>query len=141
MAHRFRRVLCPLDFSANTELTIDTARQLAEQNGATLVLFHVAEDSTLDAKKRLDRIADEKLDNNIPYEIEVVAGEAAKEILQAANRDGADLIVMATHGRSGLDHFVLGSVAERVVRESPVPVLTVRGSSGDRVHIPKSVLL
>ncbi len=141
MTHPFRRVLCPVDFSANTELTIDTARQLAEQNGATLVLFNVAMDSAREAEDRLSRIAKEKLGDKTPYEIEVVTGEAADEILKAADRDLADVIVMATHGRTGMDHLVLGSVAERVVRESTVPVLTVRGSSGDHLHIPKSVLL
>jgi len=142
MAHPFRKVLCPLDFGPNTKLTIDTARQVAEQNGATIVLFHVVPSgATRDAKERMHRIASENFSDKTPHEIEVATGDPAAKILQAAEKDHADLIVMATHGRTGVDHFVLGSVAERVVRESPVPVLTVRGSSGKHAHVPESVLL
>ena len=60
-----------------------------------------------------------------PHEIFVATGNAAPEILNLTAEQDIDLLVMGTHGRTGLKHFLLGSVAERVVRESPVPVLTI----------------
>jgi nucleotide-binding universal stress UspA family protein len=74
--------------------------------------------------RRLEVIAREKL-AGASHEIFVATGNAAPEILSLTAAQGIDLIVMGTHGRTGLKHFLLGSVAERVVRESPVPVLTI----------------
>jgi len=155
MSHPFRKVLCAVDFSPSTKMTIETARQLAEANKGTVILLHVvpmpveaigqplmveplsgAED---DARRRLNRIASEGLTN--AYEIVVVTGDPAASIIEAAEEHGADLIVMATHGRTGLSHFFLGSVAERVVRESPVPVMTVRAPSEKHRLLSQSVLL
>jgi len=155
MSHPFRKVLCAVDFSPSTKMTIETARQLAEANKGTVVLLHVvpmpveaigqplmveplsgAED---DARRRLNRIASEGLTN--AYEIVVVTGDPAASIIEAAEEHAADLIVMATHGRTGLSHFFLGSVAERVVRESPVPVMTVRAPSEKHRLLSQSVLL
>jgi nucleotide-binding universal stress UspA family protein len=143
MSHVFRKVLCPVDFGPNTGMTIEMARQVAEANLGTVILLHVvpmpieaigqplmieplagAED---DARQRLNRIASETLTH--AYEIVVVTGDPAVAIGAAAEEHGADLIVMATHGRTGIGHFFLGSVTERVVRESPVPVMTVRAPS------------
>lgn len=64
--------------------------------------------------------------SGVVAETAVRYGSPHREILDAIEETGADLVVMGTHGRRGLDHFLLGSVAERVVRASPVPVLTVR---------------
>ena len=139
---RFRTVLCPVDFSPNTQLTVETAQRIVEQNEATIVLLHVVESGPVrGAEKRLAGVAKEFLGDKITHRIEVATGKPAVEILRVAERDSADLIVMATHGRTGVDHLILGSVAERVVRESPVPVLTVRGAPGKHAHIPESVLL
>jgi nucleotide-binding universal stress UspA family protein len=143
MSHIFRKVLCPVDFSPSTEMTIEMARQIAEVNKGTVILFHVvpmpiealgqplmieplagAED---DARRHLNRTASETLTHS--YEIVVVTGDPAVAIMEAAREHAADLIVMATNGRIGIKHFFLGSVAERVVRESSVPVMTVRAPS------------
>jgi nucleotide-binding universal stress UspA family protein len=62
---------------------------------------------------------------------ETVEGNPYEEILEYASKRGIDMIIMGTHGRTGLDRVVMGSVAERVVRRSPVPVLTVRGAEHD----------
>jgi nucleotide-binding universal stress UspA family protein len=68
----------------------------------------------------------------VRYETLVTRGDPAEQVLNAARSLEADLIVMGTHGRKGLSHLVLGSVAERVVRESPVPVLTAHATTGAR---------
>ena len=78
------------------------------------------------ARTRLERLARQKVNGRARYQIEVMMGDPAVEVLQAAKRLRANLIIMATHGRKGLRRFVLGSVAERVVREAPCPVLTVK---------------
>lgn len=67
----------------------------------------------------------------IPFEAVVLEGHPGSEIVEFANKRGIDLIVMGTLGKRGLDHFLLGSVAENVVRNSKVPVLVVRGRSGE----------
>jgi nucleotide-binding universal stress UspA family protein len=86
----------------------------------------VGESAGIDPKERLQVIASNKLNGTTPYEIEVVMGDAAAEIVQGEARHQCDSVVMATHGHTGIKHLILGSVAERVVRESAVPVLTVR---------------
>ena len=155
MSDPFRKVLCAVDFSPSTKMTIEMARQIAETNNGTVILFHVvpmpveamgqplmveplagAED---DARRRLNRIASESLTHS--YEILVVTGDPANSIIEAAQEQAADLIVMATHGRTGLKHFFLGSVAERVVREASVPVMTVRAPSDKHRLLSESVLL
>ncbi len=155
MPHPFQKVLCAVDFSPSTTLTIETARQIADANKGTVILFHVVPmpieaigqpliieplgGAEEDARKRLNRIASERLSH--AYEIVVVTGDPAGAIIDAAQEQAADLIVMATHGRTGLSHFFLGSVAERVVRESSVPVMTVRVPSEKHHLLSPSVLL
>lgn len=154
MSQLFRKVLCAVDFSPSTKMTIEMARQIAEANKGTVILFHVvpmpieaigqplmvepiagAED---DARKRINRIASESLSHS--YEILVVTGDPASSIIESAREQNADLIVMATHGRTGISHFFLGSVAERVVRESSVPVMTVRAPSQKHRLLSESVV-
>jgi nucleotide-binding universal stress UspA family protein len=142
MEHPFRKILCPVDFGPNTRMAIDSALQMAE-SGGHIILFHVVplpipalgrplmlepiSTAEHDARERLIRLGADSLGDKVPYEVEVITGDPAVEIMVAAGEHHADLIVMATHGRTGLKHLFLGSVAERVVRESTVPVLTVRG--------------
>jgi universal stress protein A len=77
------------------------------------------------ARTKLERLARQKVNGKAHYEVEVMMGDPGVEVLQAAKRLGAELLVMATHGRKGLRRLVLGSVAEHVVREASCPVLTV----------------
>lgn len=70
--------------------------------------------------------------------IEVVAGDPASEILRRARTHGIDLVVVGTHGRTGLKHLVLGSVAERVVRQAPCPVLVVRSKEPGAIEAERS---
>ena len=78
------------------------------------------------AKEKLQEIAQKHLGGGIGYEILTRVGGAAEGILETAKAVGAELTVLATHGRAGLAHFFLGSVAEQVVREASCPVLTIR---------------
>jgi len=121
---------------------LELACRLAKQNSATVYLLTVIGAPPAAATalppvalnpnpefeagclRRLEAIAREKL-AGVPHEIFVATGNAAPEILNLTAEQDIDLLVMGTHGRTGLKHFLLGSVAERVVRESPVPVLTI----------------
>ncbi len=144
MGKLFNKILCPIDFSPNSIAALEVARQLAVQSKGTVTLLHallppveVGQPIVLEpmaggveVAQRLKALAADKLSDKIPSEIDVVVGNAASEIIEGAARHHCDSVVMATHGRTGLKHLILGSVAERVVRESAVPVLTVRPKVG-----------
>jgi universal stress protein A len=138
----FSRILCPVDLE-HSLMALDFAIRLARQNGAALYVLHVVPipmgatelSSTADpepywevpARQRLEQMAEEKLVSVVDhYELLIRSGDPAARILMAQAEVGADLIVIATHGRTGLSHFFVGSVAERVVREAPCPVMTIR---------------
>jgi nucleotide-binding universal stress UspA family protein len=142
MAAVFSRILCPIDFEQDSMDALELAGELARQNSATVCLLTViglppaaatelppatlVPDVEFEAstRKGLESLARERL-ADVSHEIAVASGNAAAEILNLAKQRHVDLIVMGTHGRGGMKHFFLGSVAERVVRESPVPVLTL----------------
>jgi nucleotide-binding universal stress UspA family protein len=142
MAATFSRILCPIDFERDSMDALELATRLARQNSATVYLLTVIGEPAAAATElppvammpnvefeaecrgRLEALARERL-GGISHETFVASGNAAPEILKLAKRQKIDLIVMGTHGRHGLPHFLLGSVAERVVRESPVPVMTI----------------
>ncbi len=142
MPKLFRSILCPTDFNPNSFAALDMARELARESGGKLFLLHVVPmtipavgqpiaveplvGAEADARVRLEELAREKLAGLVPYETLVVTGDPGPEIVRVAGESAADVIVMATHGRKGFSHLLLGSVTERVVRESPLPVLTVR---------------
>jgi len=135
---RFTNILCPVDFDQNSLAAVPVAAELAREHKATLYLLHVvhlrlapepalsSRDAQTAAEAKLVRIGHQKLKVGTRYETIVMAGDPAVEVLQMAAKLGADLIVMATHGRQGLRRLFLGSVAERVVREARCPVLTVK---------------
>ncbi|HLI82215.1 MAG TPA: universal stress protein [Candidatus Binataceae bacterium] len=155
MSLPFRKVLCAIDFGSTTPMTVEMAREIAEANRGNVIFFHVVPmaveamgqplmvepltGAEEDARLRLEHLATES--HALSYEIQVLTGDPAASIIAAARENGADLIVMATHGRTGLSHFILGSVAERVVRESTVPVITVRAPMRKHRLISESVLL
>jgi nucleotide-binding universal stress UspA family protein len=140
--HLYRTILCPVDFDDNSLAAVTSAAQLAAEMDATLHLLHVIPiiptaseivqslefQSSLPAVQRLQRLADAELagvKNQLHTKL-ALAAHIPKSILATAQEVGADLIVMATHGRSGLPHLLLGSVAEAVVRTATCPVLTIR---------------
>ena len=145
MAKFFSKILCPIDFDRNSLAALDYARDLARQQDATLHVLHVVfipmvspgfpgepypVVSEEPSKLELQEIAREHLDGKVRYQIETRSGRPAEIIHQAAEDLGADLIVMATHGRTGVTRLVLGSVAEHVVRGARPPVLTIRPQEG-----------
>ena len=135
------RILLPTDFSDTAQYALDYARELAGRFDATVHLLHVVPDPlqtlaveaapvvsdlaaswTADAERRLEEV---RLDG--PRTVRAVrAGHAFVEILRYAADNAIDLIVMGTHGRGPVEHLLLGSVAEKVVRKASCPVLTVK---------------
>jgi nucleotide-binding universal stress UspA family protein len=113
-------------------------RKLAERDGATVYVMHVAADSLIPrsvdfprgwektTEVRLDKIAREGLGGTVPYESLVRIGEPATEIVEAGEDTDVDLIAMATHGRGGVSRLLIGSVTEAAMRRSPRPLLIVR---------------
>jgi nucleotide-binding universal stress UspA family protein len=141
---KIRRIMYATDFSENAEAAWPHAQQMAEQLGAALLLLHVTPapamtpETFLAAEQWAEifaaqrREAEEKLGalaaaaSGGKAEVLVTRGVPFLEIARVARDRKADLIVMGTHGRTGLVHALMGSVAERVVRIAPCPVLTVR---------------
>lgn len=138
----FHNILCPIDFDANSPGALDYAAKIVQETGGRIYILHVVPWSVAavpidaaevlaelkqSATSRLRQLAKEKLDARIPSEIIVtVASDCGAEVVRIARELKADSIIMATHGRKGLSHLVLGSVAETVVREASCPVMTWR---------------
>jgi universal stress protein A len=147
MTPRISRVLVPTDFSAASDEALAYARTLAEGFGASLYLLHVVEDFSLnggwisesylgvgpearatvmaDARERLAHRISRRDHELLHARSEIIVGATADTIASYADSLCIDLIVMGTHGRTGFAHILLGSVAEKVVRTAPCPVLTV----------------
>ncbi|HVY47358.1 MAG TPA: universal stress protein [Minicystis sp.] len=138
----FRHILVPTDFGPSSRLAVDYAVELAERYGATLTLLHVQplppaygdgiywpyEQIAKEADAALRPAVAELKKRHADTHGLLASGVVWDQILALAKDRGVDLVVMGTHGRHGLPRAVLGSVAEKVVRLSPVPVLTVHAS-------------
>ncbi len=139
----FRNILAPIDFSEPSTRALACARVLANKYKAALFLLHVVRDTRdvwgTDADRfrsladEIERAARDRLDGLLVAEsgerMITRIGQPHDEILGYAKTHDIDLIVMGTHGYGRIEHLVLGSVAERVVRAAPCPVMTVRGGS------------
>jgi nucleotide-binding universal stress UspA family protein len=135
-------ILVPTDGSPASDAAIDHAIDLAAQYDATLHALYVVDGtaySTLEAGSEIvvealeeegesatERVTAAAADAGVSVDSTVTSGTAYRSILDYADENDIDMIVMGTHGRKGLDRYLLGSVTERVVRTSDVPVLTVR---------------
>jgi nucleotide-binding universal stress UspA family protein len=137
---RISRILAPTDFSENASDALAYAASLASKLGARLTLLHVAQlpayayaehtmpslDELLPrAQDALDRAVERAQKTHRDVDGILATGHAADRIVELARDRDFDLVVMGTHGRRGLPRALIGSVAEHVVRLSPVPVLTV----------------
>ncbi len=123
-----RQILFPTDFSESSVVAGRAAADLARQLGARLHVLHVVPPVTdpTPAPKALRAVVD-SLGPGLSIVSEVASGLAARQIVAYAHRTGIDLIVVGTHGRTGVSHVLLGSVAEAVVRRARCLVLTVPG--------------
>ena len=124
------RILVPTDFSETSEVALNYGVALANRFGAG----YIPGDCFQDAMERLEAKARHRIEELVPKEeiapgrtvSAAVWGEAHEQVIKYAAEHHIDLIVCGTHGRRGWDHFVMGSVAERIVRTAPCPVLTVQ---------------
>jgi nucleotide-binding universal stress UspA family protein len=135
-----RTILHPTDFSDYSAYAFRLACALARDYGARIVVLHVATPPVVvygegvlppepegykeRLREQLHQVVSQ--DPKVPVEHRLVEGDAATEILRLAGETKCDLIVMGTHGRTGLGRLLMGSVAEQVVRKAPCPVLTVK---------------
>ncbi|MGE5531693.1 MAG: universal stress protein [Bacteroidota bacterium] len=140
----YKRILVTLDRSGLAEQALPHAVALAKAFGGTIELVTVVPITGFDTPEAgirmdWDREVDENrdylagivarvTDSNVPVKSEIRRGDVAEEILRHAQEMHVDLIVMSTHGRSGLGRWVYGSIADRVLRYATVPVLLVRAS-------------
>jgi len=134
------KILFPTDFSHCGDAALRLATALARDCGATLIIVHVEEPpiaygggemyygvpepASEDLQRMLAQVV--PTDRAVPYEHRLVTGDPASAVAQLAAEENADMIVMGTHGRTGLTRLLMGSVAERVVRRAPCPVLTYK---------------
>ena len=142
----FEKILIAVDFSENSAYAFDYALTLAQQFGSHLSIMHVINEPVdlrgfyvphisfeqlekeieAGATTMMEKFCRERLDNFSAYETSIVSGIPYEEILRKAKEIDASLIVLGTHGRTGIDHIIFGSTAERVVRAAACPVLTIR---------------
>jgi nucleotide-binding universal stress UspA family protein len=143
---QIKTVLFPTDFSNGARAAMDYALSLAKDYNAKLILLYVIQDISIaewyipssisatdlvedmqkSAWKEMEKWGAEAAAAVKDMEKMVVRGVPFVEIIRTAKEKNADLIVIGTHGRTGIDHMLFGSTAEKVVRKSPCPVLTVR---------------
>jgi nucleotide-binding universal stress UspA family protein len=146
---RFTRILVPTDFSPGGENAAVAACAFARAVGGTIRLFHVYNPPSLmlpdgstfaptpaelvqateradHALAALERTLAARVGGAVAIEVASAIGDAADEILRLAESGDYDVIVMGTHGRTGIRRMMLGSVAEKVLRRAPIPVLTIR---------------
>ena len=125
-------ILVATDFSAAADRAVETAVELARRGGGRVFILHVYElssfvskDAARDIERKLAALCRRFDDAGVPFTTAWRAGVAADEVVAFAREIGCELVVVGTHGRRGWDRFALGSVAERIVRMAPMPVLTV----------------
>lgn len=135
-----KKILLPVDFSTAGEAALQMATMLARDSGATLIVLHVEEPPMAYGggemyyglvepdRNELSRMLHEvkPSDPSIPVVYRLVTGDPATSVVQAAEEEDADFIVVGSHGRTGLGRLLMGSVAEAIVRRAQCPVVTVK---------------
>jgi nucleotide-binding universal stress UspA family protein len=144
---KYKKVLFCTDFSENADHAFDYAYGIAKRDEGLLYILHVIPENPHrefvdgflgdEVAEKVQRAIQEDLDTNyqehyiskipegISFEIVTKSGKEAKEILKFVKKEQADLIVMGTHGRAGMEHVFFGSVTEKVIRHSPISVLVI----------------
>ena len=143
-----KKILFPCDLTESSSKMLPYVLSLSEKYNSMIYLFHVIQEldtwgsdyiddvphvvldkfqqeASEGAEKAMDRVCNEQLQGCPNFQRKIISGDPATEILKMIESEGIDLVVMGTHGRKGLEHTIFGSVAENVVKKSPVPVLTV----------------
>ena len=145
---RLHRILVPIDFSEHSRHALSYALSVAKQFHSDLLLVYVVETTVYPAefgfgqvalpsaqieeefmqrgKRELDKLVRSDIKNQVECRTFVVEGKPAQEILTIAQKEEVDMIVIATHGHTGVEHLLFGSTTEKVVRKAPCPVLVVR---------------
>ena len=148
-----KKILVPTDLSENAQQAFLHAAAVARWSGAELIVLHVVEkfmDHSLvysdvwpfqkpvrqyykeleeRTAARLEARVDEHVSSGVAFRVIVTTGTPAPEIVAAAEREGVDLVVIATHGRGGIAQALLGSTTDRVLRRAPCPVLVIRSGA------------
>lgn len=135
-----KKILFPTDFSHAGDAALALATSLARDTGATLLIVHVEEPPmaygggelyygvpdprAADLRRMLDEVV--PTDPSVPHEHRMLSGDPAAAVVHLANEEDVDMIVLGTHGRTGLTRLLMGSVAEAIVRRAKCPVLSYR---------------
>ena len=146
MPYTIRKILAPIDFSDHARKAFGYARTFAERWDAELHLLNVVEPAVFpteagltpvgvmklgdemetSAKATIEQLASSPDLSGLKVHTDIAYGRASSAIIEYAGTHNIDMIIIATHGRTGLEHLIFGSTTERVVREAPCPVLTIR---------------
>jgi len=137
-----KKVIVPVDFAGNTDKVVDYAMSVADKLGAEVLFFHAINDfqgydmmlvhpsfigMTKDleekSRERMNNLIKEYKDREFAVGGDAVIGDAAEEIIKYAEEQNADMIIIGTHGVKGLEKILMGSTAERVIKNAPCPVL------------------
>ena len=141
---KMNKILVPIDFSDNSTKLLQHAVGMAAGSGASIVVLYVVEgidkysglsiphisleevekELVRSAKTKMELFLEENLESSVPHEGVVLNGDIIEQINNYATKEGIDMIIMGTHGYKGLEKVLFGSVAERIVKTAPCPVLT-----------------
>ena len=140
-----KKIVVPVDFSENSKKILQDAVTKAGQLDAKVMVIYVVEgmekyaglsiphipfaefeeDLVRSATNKLERFLEDNMDPSVAFESQVLQGDIVEKINTFAESEGADMIIMGTHGYKGLEKVLFGNVAERVVKTAPCPVLTI----------------
>jgi nucleotide-binding universal stress UspA family protein len=146
-------ILIPVDFSDHSKIALSHASEIAQSYKAQLQILHIIEETMHpafslsgkssifdlipgiedDCRKRTEKMVNETVPPQVKYDVHIKGGSAASDIIRFAKENSTDLIVIATHGLTGLEHMLLGSVTEKVVRMAHCPVFTVKSFGKDLI--------
>ncbi|MFO7606484.1 MAG: universal stress protein [Desulfurivibrionaceae bacterium] len=141
----FKKIMVPIDFSENSPKVLQSAVEVAEKFEAALSIVFVVQsfedysgffvphmpisqfeqEMVESAEEKMENFLAENLKSDVPYNSAVLQGDVAEKIIEYAEKNDISMIVMGTHGYKGLEKVLFGSIAEKVVKTSPCPVLTV----------------
>ena len=146
MSIEIKKVLVPIDFSDYSKSALKYAADFAQKLRAEMILIYVVEpviyppdfsmgqiaipsintEWDMKAKEELDKLADTEIPDAITVKTVIKTGKPFIEVIETASEEDVDIIIIASHGHSGMEHILFGSTAEKVVRKAPCPVLTLR---------------